>query len=138
MSESTPALAMEARDITKVFPGTTALQNVSFKIYRGKINVLVGENGAGKSTLRKIIAGIEQPTVGTLHMYGEDGAAEAVSFPSTREAAKKGIGIVHQELNLFTDLDVAENIFMNKELKKFGSAFIDHNQQAEKARAVLK
>lgn len=138
MSESTPALAMEARDITKVFPGTTALQNVSFKIYRGKINVLVGENGAGKSTLMKIIAGIEQPTVGTLHMYGEDGAAEAVSFPSTREAAKKGIGIVHQELNLFTDLDVAENIFMNKELKKFGSAFIDHNTQAEKAREVLK
>ncbi|MCK4515818.1 MAG: ATP-binding cassette domain-containing protein, partial [Spirochaetaceae bacterium] len=51
---------MEAKGITKVFPGTTALQDVDFKIYSGMVNVLVGENGAGKSTLMKIIAGIEQ------------------------------------------------------------------------------
>jgi len=138
MSDGTADLAMEARDITKVFPGTTALQNVEFRIYRGKINVLVGENGAGKSTLMKIIAGIEQPTAGSLHMYKENGEVEEVSFSSTREAAKKGIGIVHQELNLFSDLDVAENIFMNKELKKYGSVHIDHHAQAERAREVLK
>jgi len=57
MQENTPRLLMEAQDIFKVFPGTTALQNVDFKIYGGRINVLVGENGAGKSTLMKILSG---------------------------------------------------------------------------------
>ncbi len=131
-------LVMEATNITKVFPGTKALQNVDFKIFEGKINVLVGENGAGKSTLMKIIAGIEQPTSGNMFMYGENGEPKEVSFANTRDAARKGIGIVHQELNLFSDLDVSENIFMNKELKRYGSAYIDHTTQDEKAREVLK
>ncbi len=133
-----PILLMEAKHITKVFPGTTALQDVDFKIYKGKINVLVGENGAGKSTLMKLIAGIEQPTYGSLYMYDESGNSEKVSFASTREAAKKGIGIVHQELNLFTNLNVAENIFMNKELKRYGSTYIDHTTQEARAEEVLK
>ena len=131
-------LVMEARRITKVFPGTTALQDVDFKIYSGRINALVGENGAGKSTLIKIIAGIEQPTSGRLLLYGQDGKGEEVSFASTRDAARRGIGIVHQELNLFSDLDVAENVFMNKELTRFGSIHIDHATQAEEARKVLR
>lgn len=131
-------LVMEAKQITKVFPGTTALQNVDFKIYRGKINVLVGENGAGKSTLMKVIAGIEQPTSGKMFLYNENGESEEVSFSSTRDAAKKGIGIVHQELNLFSDLDVSENIYMNKEIKRYKSAYIDHNAQQDNAEIVLK
>ncbi len=130
-------LIMEAKGITKVFPGTTALQDVDFKIYSGMVNVLVGENGAGKSTLMKIIAGIEQLTAGNLYLYDDDGNAEEVSFGSTRDAVKKGIGIVHQELNLFSDLDVAENIFMNKEMTKYRSAYINHAGQAEKATTVL-
>ena len=128
---------MEASGIDKVYPGTRALSEVDFKIYKGKINVLVGENGAGKSTLMKIIAGIEQPSGGKLLMYNDDGSSEEVSFSSTREAVQKGIGIVHQELNLFTDLDVAENIFMNKELKK-NRFSIDHSKQKEKAVDVLR
>ena len=131
-------LVMEARGITKVFPGTTALQDVDFKIYSGRINALVGENGAGKSTLIKIIAGVEQPTAGKLLLYGQDGTAEEVSFSSTRDAAKRGIGIVHQELNLFGDLNVAENVFMNKELTRFGSIHIDHATQLQEAREVLR
>jgi ABC-type sugar transport system ATPase subunit len=131
-------LVMEARGITKVFPGTTALQDVDFKIYSGRINALVGENGAGKSTLIKIIAGIEQPTAGRLLLYGQNGRPEEVSFSTTRDAAKRGIGIVHQELNLFSDLDVAENVFMNKEITKFGSIHIDHPTQAQEARKVLR
>ncbi len=128
---------MEARNITKVFPGTTALQNVDFQVYPGKINVLVGENGAGKSTLMKILAGIEKPTEGNLFLYDESGVPEDVVFSSTRAAAAKGIGIVHQELNLFSDMNVAENIFMNKEIKKYQSLYIDHEKQSDVARRVL-
>jgi ABC-type sugar transport system ATPase subunit len=137
MRENNGRLLMEAKKIYKVFPGTTALQDVDFKIYGGKINVLVGENGAGKSTLMKIIAGIEQPTDGKLFMYDDSGEAEEVSFNSTREAARKGIGIVHQELNLFTDLNVSENIFMSKEIKKYGSLYIDHDAQNREAKKIL-
>jgi ABC-type sugar transport system ATPase subunit len=133
-----PRLVMEAKNIKKVFPGTTALQNVDFRVYEGTINTLVGENGAGKSTLMKILAGIEQPTEGKLFMYDENGNANAVSFANTREAARKGIGIVHQELNLFTNLNVAENIFMNKEMKRYGSLYIDHTTQEQRAQEVLK
>ena len=119
MIEPKDGLVMEALGIDKVYPGTQALRSVDFKIYKGKVNVLVGENGAGKSTLMKIIAGIEQKTNGKMIMYNEDGSGEEVSFSSTREAVQKGIGIVHQELNLFAELNVAENIFMNKELMKY-------------------
>jgi len=138
MEENGSRLVLEARGITKVFPGTTALQDVDFKIYSGRINALVGENGAGKSTLMKIIAGIEPLTSGSILLYGEDGTPEEVTFSSTRDAAKRGIGIVHQELNLFSDLDVAENVFMNKEITTFGSVHIDHATQQQEAKKVLK
>jgi len=128
---------MEARKITKIFPGTVALKDVDFSIYTGKINALVGENGAGKSTLMKIIAGIEWQSAGTLVMYDDDGRPEEVHFSSTRDAARRGIGIVQQELNLFGDLSVSENIFMNKEVTKLGSLYVDHATQERKARDVL-
>jgi ABC-type sugar transport system ATPase subunit len=101
MIDQKEGLIMEAVGIDKLYPGTRALNCVDFKIYKGRINVLVGENGAGKSTLMKIIAGIEQQSAGKLIMYDEEGTPEVVTFSSTREAVKKGIGIVHQELNLF-------------------------------------
>lgn len=137
MIEPKDGLVMEALGIDKVYPGTQALRSVDFKIYKGKVNVLVGENGAGKSTLMKIIAGIEQKTNGKMIMYNEDGSGEEVSFSSTREAVQKGIGIVHQELNLFAELNVAENIFMNKELMK-NPLYIDHGSQKERAVEVLR
>jgi ABC-type sugar transport system ATPase subunit len=98
----------------------------------------VGENGAGKSTLMKIIAGIEKPTEGQIILYGEDGTAREVSFSSTRDAARNGIVIVHQELNLFSNMDVAENIFMNRELVRYRSTYIDHEQQSTMARSIMK
>ena len=58
-------IVMKCRHMEKVYPGTKALDDVDFNIYRGKVNVLIGENGAGKSTLMKQIAGIEQPSSGT-------------------------------------------------------------------------
>jgi erythritol transport system ATP-binding protein len=119
-----------AERITKLFPGVLALDQVNFKAYRGKVNVLVGENGAGKSTLMKILAGVEHPTSGRLLLEGEE-----VTFKSAREAARAGIGIIYQELNLFPNLNIAENIFMARELKKNG--VICHSAQEEATRKIL-
>ena len=96
--------------IDKLYPGTKALDQVSFDVLKGKVNVLIGENGAGKSTLMKIIAGIEQPSSGTISMDGKE-----IFLKDTAEARKHGIGIIHQELSLFPNLNVYQNIFMAKE-----------------------
>ena len=106
-------IVMKCRHMEKVYPGTKALDDVDFNIYRGKVNVLIGENGAGKSTLMKQIAGIEQPSSGKMYLDGEE-----VSFKNTTEARAKGVGIIHQELSLFPNLNVYQNIFMNNEQKK--------------------
>ena len=104
---------LHAEKISKIYPGTKALDEVSFDLLRGKVNVLIGENGAGKSTLMKMIAGIEQPNEGKMYI-GE----EEVYFKNTTEARKHGIGIIHQELSLFPNLNVYQNIYMNKEKTK--------------------
>lgn len=104
-------VVLHADKITKVYPGTVALKEVNFSIHRGQVNVLIGENGAGKSTLMKILAGVEYPTSGTLLLDGKP-----IMVRSPREAAQHGIGIIYQELNLYPNLSVAENIFMAREL----------------------
>ena len=96
-----PNVVLHCEQIEKIYPGTKALDHVSFDVLRGKVNVLIGENGAGKSTLMKIIAGIEQPSGGKLYMEGQE-----VSFKDTSAARAKGIGIIHQELSLFPNLTV--------------------------------
>ena len=110
-----PALRvpMRAEHITKVFPGTTALDDVSFDVYEAQVNVLVGENGAGKSTLMKVLAGVEQPTSGRILMDGEP-----VILPSVTVAAKHGVGIIFQELNLCTNLSVLDNLFLAQEITR--------------------
>jgi ABC-type sugar transport system ATPase subunit len=123
-------IILSAEEITKVFPGTTALDRVNFKVYRGKVNVLVGENGAGKSTLMKILAGVEQPTSGRLLLDGHE-----VTFKNTREASKAGVGIIFQELNLFPNLNIAENIFAGREITK--AEVIDHAAQERLAHGIL-
>ena len=106
-------IVMKCRHMEKVYPGTKALDDVDFNVYRGKVNVLIGENGAGKSTLMKQIAGIEQPSSGTMYLEEEE-----VSFKNTTDAKAKGIAIIHQELSLFPNLIVYQNMFMNNEQKK--------------------
>ncbi|HMM29133.1 MAG TPA: sugar ABC transporter ATP-binding protein [Aggregatilineaceae bacterium] len=122
---------LRAEQVTKVYPGTVALDKVDFNVYRGKVNVLVGENGAGKSTLMKILAGVQQPTEGHLTLEGQP-----IHPKSPREAEELGIGIIYQELNLFPNLSVAENIFMAHELTA-GGAVIQHREQEERTRALL-
>ena len=98
---------------------------------RGAVNVLVGENGAGKSTLMKIIAGVEKPTHGRILLEGEE-----VSFASSGDAVARGIGMVFQELNLFGNLTVAENIFATREITN-RSSHIDHKEQERRAGEFL-
>jgi ABC-type sugar transport system ATPase subunit len=122
---------LRAKRITKVFPGTVALNQVDFNVYRGKVNVLVGENGAGKSTLTKILAGVEVPTQGDLFL--EKQPARIRSF---HDAVKCGIGMIHQELNLFPNLNVAENIFVAREIAA-GGLHVDHKAQIQQAQKLL-
>lgn len=107
-----PDIVMRAEDISMRFPGTLALDSVNYTVYRGKVNVIIGENGAGKSTLMKILAGVQQQTSGQIYLNGQK-----VSIANTREAAALGIGMVHQELNLSENLNVAENIFLGREIQ---------------------
>jgi erythritol transport system ATP-binding protein len=117
--------------VTKVYSGTVAVKQVDFDIHRGAVNVLVGENGAGKSTLMKIIAGVESPTLGRILLDGKP-----VVFADAATAAKHGVGIVFQELTLFGNLSVAENIFAARELTR-GALGIDHRLQERRAGALL-
>ena len=126
------SIGLSIRDGTKVYPGTIALRDVNFDLYMGAVNVLVGENGAGKSTMMKVIAGVEQLTSGFLILDGQK-----ISFRSTEEAAKHGIGIVFQELNLFPNMTVAENIFISREKTRFG-VDIDMAAQRRETRALMK
>jgi len=101
---------LTAENITKVFPGTVALDDVSFNVRKGKVNVLIGENGAGKSTLMKILAGVQPPTRGRILLDGSE-----IRPQSPIEATRLGIGMIFQELNLCANLSVVDNIFLARE-----------------------
>ena len=122
---------LELKDITKAYSGIVALKKANLKLRRGAVNVLVGENGAGKSTMMRIIAGVERPTLGEIWMDGE-----RIHLDSPADAVRHGIGIVFQELNLFGNLSVAENIFATREITR-GIRGIDHKAQVEKANEFL-
>jgi rhamnose transport system ATP-binding protein len=95
-------------DIRKSFGGVRALERASLELPRGAVTALIGENGAGKSTLVKILSGIHQPDGGEIHI---DGARAHIANP---EAARRlGIGVVHQECQVFDNLSVAENLFVH-------------------------
>lgn len=102
---STPLLQVSGID--KSFFGVSVLQDISFQLSAGVTLGLVGENGAGKSTLMNIIGGILQPDRGSMRVRGE-----AFAPNSPRDAERSGIAFIHQELNLFPNLSIAENIFL--------------------------
>jgi rhamnose transport system ATP-binding protein len=104
---SDPAPIIELRDIVKSFPGVQALKRVQFDVRAGEVHALLGENGAGKSTLIKIMSGVHQPDAGTIRVGGAE-----TSFDSPFAAQRAGIATIYQELLLFPELSVAENIFM--------------------------
>lgn len=106
---------LEMQGISKRFPGVVALQDVSLSVAPGEIVALVGENGAGKSTLMKTLGGIVQPDAGTIKINGQP-----VTFHGVNDSLGSGIGFIHQELNVFPNLDVAANVFLGREPRKGG------------------
>ncbi len=119
------------RQITKRFPGVTALASVSFDIGRGELHAIVGENGAGKSTLMKILSGVVTGFEGDLVIDGR-----SVRFASTREAESAGVSIIHQELNLVEELSVAANIFLGRE-KRSRWGWLDQRAMDDAAADLL-
>lgn len=107
-----PAEVLRATGLTKRYAGVTALREAGITLRAGEVHALVGENGAGKSTLVKLLCGVERPDAGRIEV---DGAAV---LPGT--AAAHGIAVVTQELSLFGDLTVAENLFPNRPPTRLG------------------
>lgn len=123
---------VEARSVTKRFPGVLALDKVNLRIVAGKVNALLGENGAGKSTLMNILSGVYPEYEGEVLVEGE-----VQHFQSVHDAQEKGIAIIHQELNLIPYMNIAENIFLgNEPLNTLG--LIDQRAMHAQAEALLK
>ena len=124
---------LEMKNITKEFPGVKALNNVSFQVAEGEIHCLVGENGAGKSTLMKVLSGVypHGEYSGQILIHGQE-----QHFRGIRDSEKAGIAIIYQELALFPELTVYENIFMGNENSK--GFVMDWNETIKKANEMLK
>jgi rhamnose transport system ATP-binding protein len=106
---------LELKNISKSFSGVEVLHEVSFGLRPGEVHALLGENGAGKSTLVKVITGVHHPDKGEIHLNDTP-----VHFSDARESRQAGIAAIYQELTLFPDLDVAENIFVGRQPLTFG------------------
>jgi putative multiple sugar transport system ATP-binding protein len=124
---------LEMNDISKEFTGVKALSDVNFKVEEGEIHCLIGENGAGKSTLMKVLSGVYPFGTYTGDIVF-DGAVQ--QFNKISDSVNTGIAIIYQELALFPDLSVYENIFAGNEVKIGG--FIDWNRTIVEARKLLK
>src|SRR5512139_2931442 len=123
---------LEMRNITKEFPGVKALNNVSFQVAEGEIHCLVGENGAGKSTLMKVLSGVypHGEYSGQILINGQE-----QQFRGIRDSERAGIAIIYQELALFPELTVYENIFTGNENRK--GFVMDWNETIKKASEML-
>ncbi|WP_035485482.1 sugar ABC transporter ATP-binding protein [Geminicoccus roseus] len=124
--------ALELVGVDKHFPGVHALKNVSLEVRPGEVVGLIGENGAGKSTLMKILSGVYQPDSGEIRHDGK-----VVVLRNPIDAAATGIGMVHQEQSLLTNLSVAENIWLGKEKPFLRGRLIDHKAMAAAAAKQL-
>src|SRR5579863_3948445 len=131
MSPAGSEVILEARGIVRRYPGTVALKDVTYRVYRNQVNVLIGENGAGKSTLMRILAGIESPDEGELLLEGNP-----IQFRSPRDAARHGISIVHQELSVLPNLDLTDNVFAGRELVKKGIVLDRESEDRRSAEAL--
>ncbi len=127
MSE-TPILEMSG--INKSFGPVHVLHDVDFRVYPGKVTALVGDNGAGKSTLMKCVTGIYGVDSGT---FAFDGRPVSVSGP--KDAASLGIEVVYQDLALCDNLDIVQNLFLGREMKKMG--LLDERGMEQKSRETL-
>lgn len=121
---------LSVRDISKSFGPIRALKTATFDLFPGEVHALMGENGAGKSTLVKILAGLHAPSGGHILVAGTE-----TTLPSPRAASKAGIAVVHQELLLFNELTVAENVFSGHNPMRGG--IVDWSAMRSRARELL-
>ena len=121
---------LELSGVSKTFPGVKALDDVQFDLKAGEVHALLGENGAGKSTLMKIISGIYDRDCGSYRINGEE-----IGELTPKKAQELGIAIIHQELNMCTDLTVAENIFLGRETIAHG--MVRQREMNRQAKAIL-
>jgi galactofuranose transport system ATP-binding protein len=128
MTEPQNVVVMQG--ISKSFPGVVALEDVDLILRRGEIHALMGENGAGKSTLIKVLTGVEQPNRGTIELDGK-----LVQVHSPQHSQELGISTVYQEVNLCTNISVAENIMLGHEPYRFGN--IDWRKMNELAHKAI-
>lgn len=133
MNPGSDDVLLEASGIEKSFPGVRALDGVSLCVRAGRLLALLGENGAGKSTLMNVLSGVFPPDAGTIRLGG---LPDPVRFASPRAAQDRGIGIVHQELNLVPGLSVAENIWLGREPRS-ASGLIDYRRLHADTSAIL-
>jgi len=122
---------LEMKRICKSFPGVRALHDVSLTLFEGEIHGLIGENGAGKSTLMKILSGAYQRDEGTIRVENRE-----VAKASPKTMIELGVAVIYQEMTLFPNLSVAENIFSGR-IPKTKLGFVDWHRLYADAQAVL-
>jgi len=115
---------LSMRNIIKSFSGVEVLHSVDLNLYEGEVLALVGENGAGKSTLMKVLMGIEQPNSGEIFLRGEE-----VQIVNPAKALALGIAMIHQELSPIPEMTIEENMYIGREINKFG--FVNSRKQAQ-------
>jgi len=131
VGEATPVFRL--RNATKRFGGVTAVEEVTFDLRSGEVHALMGENGAGKSTLMKIVHGLYPPDEGALEVDGE-----VVEFSTPRDAEAAGIAMIPQELDLFPELKIAENLFVGRHRPRTRWGTLDQNAMRAEARQRLR
>ncbi|HZH10739.1 MAG TPA: sugar ABC transporter ATP-binding protein [Microvirga sp.] len=121
---------LRAETISKSFGPIEVLSGISLDLRPGEVHAVIGENGAGKSTLMRILSGHLPPTKGSLFLNGEP-----ITFSGPVDAERHGIVLVHQEILLAEDLTVAQNLFLGREIRRFG--FVDDRTMRERTRGIL-
>jgi ribose transport system ATP-binding protein len=124
-------LALELRSVSKSFPGVRALSEVSLRVVPGEVHALLGENGAGKSTLLKILNGLIRPDGGEILIEGKP-----VHIDSPKAARAAGLAMIHQELQLVPEMDVAQNMYLGVPPTRLG-VFADRVHMRREAERVL-
>lgn len=122
---------VELKNVTKRFPGVVALKSMNLAVKPGEILGLIGENGAGKSTLIKVLTGVHLPDEGSIIVEGEE-----KHFRNPNDSAESGIACVYQELNIEKLLNITDNIFMNKWIRK-KNGLLDYQTMHKKAKEVM-
>lgn len=124
------ASVLRAENISKSFGPIEVLRDITLDLQPGKVHAVIGENGAGKSTLMRVLSGHLSPTDGTIYLDGKP-----ISFSGPVEAEDRGIVLVHQEILLADDLTVAQNVYLGREIDRYG--FVDDKAMRENTRIVL-